>query len=429
MPRSPAAYRIRLFASAGLVVALLVAAGCSTRAAKTGAAATHAATHPARVATGPGVTDSTITLGVLTDQTGPFAEVSQDIQVGRTLFWDERNADGGVCGRKVQFLVRDHRYEVPRAVTSYAELRPKVLAFAELLGSPQLAALDSQVRADRILTMAASWSSRLLSNPYLVITGATYDVEAIDGISWLVQHQGLHPRDTIGHIYLNGDYGQDAAAGSRAAAAGYGLHLVERMIEPTDRDLSAQIGALRDAGARYVVLSTTPAQTVAAIEAADATGYRPSFLASAPAFHPALLHTPARDTILRQLLVTTQIAPFGSVQPGPTRVRAVFQDRYPGRRASLWINVGYAQAMVTAQILQAACDRRTLTRPGLMTALHSIRHFDTGGLVPPVDYSQSGKIPTREVNLAEPAIAALGGLTMLYGPLTAPLAVHYQPTG
>jgi len=381
------------------------------------------------VAAGPGVTDSTITLGVLTDQTGPFAEVSQDIQVGRALFWVERNAHGGVCGRKVQFLVRDHRYEVPRAVTGYTELRPKVLAFAELLGSPQLAALDSKVRADQILTLAASWSSRLLGNPYLVITGATYDVETIDGISWLVQHEGLNRGDTIGHIYLRGDYGQDAAAGSRAAAAGYGLRLAEQMIEPTDRDLTAQIAALRDAGARFVVLSTTPAQTAAAVGAADAMNYRPGFLASAPAYHPALLRTPARDTILRQLLVTTQIAPFASVLPGPAQVRRIFQDRYPGRRASLWINVGYAHSMVMAQVLQAACDRRALTRPGLMNALHSIRNFDTGGLVPRMDYSHSGRIPTREVNLAEPGSTALGGLTMLFSPLTAQLAAQYQPTG
>src|SRR5262249_24082574 len=214
-----------------------------------------------------------------------------------------RNRDGGVCGRKVQFLVRDHHYEVPRAVAGYTELRPKVLAFAELLGSPQLAALDSKVRADKILTLAASWSSRLLGNPYLVITGATYDVETIDGISWLLQHEGLGRGDSIGHIYLRGDYGQDAAAGSRAAADSYGLHLVEQMIEPTDRDLTTQIGALRDAGARYVVLTTTPAQTAAALGAAKAMGYRPTFLASAPAYHPALLRTPARDTILGQLLV------------------------------------------------------------------------------------------------------------------------------
>jgi ABC-type branched-subunit amino acid transport system substrate-binding protein len=424
MPRRPAACRIRLFASGVLAVALLLATGCSTK-----AATPKAAPRPAPVAAGPGVTGSTITLGVLTDQTGPFAEVSEDMQVGRTLFWDERNANGGVCGRKVRFLVRDHRYEVPRAVAGYTELRPKVLAFAELLGSPQLAALDSKVRADRILTMAAAWSTRLLGNPYLVITGATYAVETIDGISWLNQHEGLRRGDTIGHIYLHGDYGEDAAAGSRAAAAGYGLQLVERMVEPTDRDLTAQIGALRDAGARHVVLSTTPAQTAAAIGAADALGYRPSFLASAPAYHPALLRTPARDTILRKLLVTTQIAPFASTLPGPTRVRTMFQDRYPGRRASLWINVGYAQATVMAQVLQAACDRRALTRAGLMTALHGIKNSDASGLVPAMDYSHSGKIPTREVNIAEPGSTALGGLAMLFGPLTAPLAVQYQPTG
>ncbi len=425
MPRLPAPTRDRrpvLGALTGLLAfALLLTAGCSTTETTTEVAPND------RVATGPGVTDTTIRLGVLTDRSGPFALASKHIEAGRTLFWDKKNADGGVCGRKVEFVTRDHGYNVQRAVAAYTRMQPQVLAFAELLGSPELAALQSRLRADEALTMAASWSSQLLSNPYLVITGATYDIEAIDGISWLMHDRGLARGNTIGHIFLQGDYGENAAAGSRAAAKEYGLRLVEQMIKPTDSDLTDQITALRGAGATFVLLTTTPAQTASAVGAAAATGSHATFLASGPAYHPALLKTPARDALLENLLVTTPIAPFTSPASGPTRVRRAFMDRYPGQLPSISVDYGYAQAMVMAQILQAACDRGSLTRPGLLSAFHSLRHADTEGLVAPMDYSRTGKIPARQIDIARPDDMALGGLSEVQWAASDPLALTFQP--
>ncbi len=405
-----------------LALAVLLAAGCSTRKTSTEAART------GRVVTGPGVTDTTIRLGVLTDQTGPFAPASKDAQAGRTLFWDAKNADGGVCGRKVEFVTRDHGYNVQRAVGAYAQMQPNVLAFGELLGSPVLAALQPRLQSDQALALAASWSSQLLTNPYLVITGATYDVEAIDGIAWLMHNKGLATGDTIGHIFLQGDYGENAAAGSRAAAKDFGLHLVEQQIKPTDADLTGQITALRGAGAKFVLLTTTPSQTASAVGVAAATGYTAGFLASGPAYHPALLKTPVKDALVRNLLVTTPVAPLSSSAPGATRVRQAYQARYPGQPASVFVTYGYAQGMITAQILQAACDRGALTRPGLLSAFHSLQRADTDGLVASMDYSKTGQIPARQVYVARPDPAVPGGLTQVQELFTDPVATAFQPT-
>jgi ABC-type branched-subunit amino acid transport system substrate-binding protein len=405
-----------------LAVAVLLAAGCSTK--KTGAEAAGSG----QLATGPGVTDTTIKLGVLTDQTGPFAPASKDAQAGRMLYWDKKNAEGGVCGRKVEFVTRDHGYNVQRAVGAYAQMEPNVLAFGELLGSPVLAALQPKLQTDKALALAASWSSQLLSNPYLVITGATYDVETIDGIAWLMKNKGLAKGDTVGHIFLQGDYGENAAAGSRAAAAEYGLKLVEQQIKPTDADLTGQITSLRGAGAKFVLLTTTPSQTASAVGVAAATGYAASFLASGPAYHPALLKTQVKDAIVRNLLVSTPVAALSSNTPGATDVRQAYEAKYSGQPGSTFVTYGYAQAMVTAQILKAACDKGALTRPGLLTAFHSLEHADTAGLVAPMDYSKTGQIPARQVYLARPDPAAPGGLTQVQGLFTDPLATTYQPT-
>jgi ABC-type branched-subunit amino acid transport system substrate-binding protein len=405
-----------------LTVVLLLATACSTK------TTTETARKDGTLATGPGVSGTVIKLGVLTDQTGPFAPASKDLQTGRTLYWDKKNAQGGVCNRRVEFVTRDHGYNVQKAIGAYAQVEPNVLAFDELLGSPELAALGHKIRSDQMLTMAVSWSSQLLDNPYMVVTGATYDVEAINGISWLMQNRGLAKGATIGHIFLEGDFGENAVAGSRVAARKYGLRLVEQKIKPTDADLTGQITALRAAGARFILLTTTPAQTASAVGVAGAGGFDATFLATGPAYHPALLKTQVKDALVRNLLVTTPVAPFSSSAAAASEVRQAYQAKYPSQPASVFVTYGYAQGQVMAQILESACTKGALTRSGLLAAFQGLTNVDTGGLVAPMDYSRQGQIPTRQVYVGRPDPAAPGGLTQVQGLFSALLATNYDPS-
>src|SRR5438309_1324740 len=86
------------------------------------------------VKTGPGVTDSTITLGVLGDLSGSFGTLGKAILQGNQLYVDKLNAAGGICGRKVQLTVSDHGYSTQKAVDLYARMEPNVLGFVQLLG-------------------------------------------------------------------------------------------------------------------------------------------------------------------------------------------------------------------------------------------------------------------------------------------------------
>src|SRR5262245_65670825 len=81
-----------------VLAATLLAAGCSGKAEPTGGGAALSA--------GQGVTDKVIRLGVLSDRTGAFAGAGKGIEQGRELYWAQRNAQGGVCGRQVEFVVK-----------------------------------------------------------------------------------------------------------------------------------------------------------------------------------------------------------------------------------------------------------------------------------------------------------------------------------
>ena len=82
----------------------------------------------ALVKTGPGVTAKTISLGVLTDTSGVFAGAGGPLSRATSCSGSCRTRKGGVCGRQVELIVKDHGYDPQKGVSLYREIEPNVLA-------------------------------------------------------------------------------------------------------------------------------------------------------------------------------------------------------------------------------------------------------------------------------------------------------------
>jgi ABC-type branched-subunit amino acid transport system substrate-binding protein len=407
------------------IILIAVTVACTSKDDGSSSAATGGDTG-ATLETGPGVTDDTITLGVLTDQSGPFAAASAGIAQGRQLFWDARNADGGVCDRTVEFTVSDHAYNAQNATSLYADMQPDVLAFDELLGSPMIDSLLPSIERDAVLTMAVSFSSSLLDSPYVVVTGATYDIEMINALQWLLDEGRIAEGDTVGHIYLEGDYGENALAGAQYAADELGVEIATQKVQPTDADLTAAVTALEDAGAGVVLLTTTPPQAASAVSVAQANGLDMSFVGSNPTFSPALLASPAAESLQSSYLAVSSVAPYVSESAGATAVRDAFAAEFAGETPTQFVLYGYAQGELMAQILETACENNVLTRAGLQEAFASLDDVDTEGLVAPMDFSDPGQPPAREVHILRPDAGVDGGLSEVEGLFASPLASEFQ---
>jgi ABC-type branched-subunit amino acid transport system substrate-binding protein len=249
----------------------------------------------------------------------------------------------------------------------------------------------------------------------------------INGLQSLVDAGKLARGDTVSHIYLEGDYGQNALAGSKAAAKQLGLRLVEQEIKPSDTDLTAQITASQAAGAKAVLLTTTGAQTGSAVSVAEASGFDATFVGSNPSFSPALLKGSARSALEKRLFVVNSVAPFSSKAAGPAEVSESFAKKFPGQPQSSYVMYGYAQGEIMARVLESACQAGALTRPGLLKGLQSLSSVDTRGLLPPLDFSKPGGIPARQVYLLRPSATTPGGLEVVNDLFASPLADGYQP--
>jgi ABC-type branched-subunit amino acid transport system substrate-binding protein len=411
--------RGRTKALAAGALALLLAACGST--ADTGAGATGAG----GVKTDKGVTDTTITLGIMGDTSGVFKNLGSAINAGNQLWVDDVNGKGGICNRQLKLDIVDHGYKADTAKTLYPQLEPKVLGIVQLLGSPVLAALKQNLIDDNMTAAPASWSSQVLNNPNIMMIGTTYDLEIVNGLAYLQQQGLIKDGDTVGHIYIDGEYGGNGLLGSKYYAGLHKLNVKEAKITSTDNDLTNIVTGFKGDGVKAIVLTTTPGQSASALAANQALALNVPVLGNNPTFDPALLKTPAAGA-LGNLYVAASSAPFSSETPKAAEIAAAYKTKYPNSPVNGGVDVGYVEGLVWQSVLTKACENKDLSRAGVQTALKSLTSVKTDDLVATLDYSSPGAPPTRGVYIAKVDAKAEGGLTEVAPLFTAPDAAGYK---
>jgi ABC-type branched-subunit amino acid transport system substrate-binding protein len=383
-----------------LIALALAASACSTKSSDNNSSS-------GGVKTGPGVTDSTITLGVLTDTSGVFASLGATVTQGNQLGVDAINDAGGICGRKIALDIQDHGYDVQKAVSLYAQQAPKVAGNLQLLGSPMTTALLDQLKTDHMLGATATWASTLLKSDDIQISGATYDIEQINGLSYLMDQGKIKKGDKVGHIYIEGEYGANGLAGSKFAAQKLGFTIVPIQIKATETDLTSAIGQLKSAGVTAISLTTTPKQTASAVGVAAVSKLNVPFLGNNPTYSPLLLNTPVGPALEANLYVSGSSIPLSADNPEAKKVLDAFRKKYPGKPSNAGVTYGYGVAQIYSQTLKAACDAKDLSREGIEKAFRTLKNVDTKGIIAPLDYSKPGEIPARQTYVVRPSKATL----------------------
>src|SRR3954470_20676862 len=421
----------RRFATAIATGALLVPAALGLAACGKSSNSSSGSSSSGGIKTGPGVTSKTISLGVLTDLSGVFAALGAPLTQANQAYWKQQNAAGGVCNRTVKLTVRDHGYDPQKAVTLYQDLSPNVAALQQLLGSPITAALLPSLERDSMYSGLAAWPPSLLKSKVIEITGATYDLEAINGIDWLMKNKGLKKGDTIGDIYFEGDYGEGGLTGVKYAAKQNGMKVVQQKIKATDTDMSGQISALKRAGVDAIWLTVGPKQLASAAGVAKSVGLDVPIAGNGPIFSPLLLKTAVGPLLEKNLNVFGSTATMSLDKPAITKAKDAYTQDYPKGIPQASVVAGWAESEVMNQVLTKACDNKDLTRQGIVNALHSIDNLDTGGLISgPMDFTEVGQPSTKTVYVSEADKNAAGVQKILGGRYESATAKAYPgPSG
>ncbi len=351
---------------------------------------------------GPGVdvTNKTITLGILSPYSGPVADpIGKPLARGVEVYFDSVNANGGIDGYKVKFLEEDTQYNPQLEVQLYNQIHTKVAMIADSLGTPTTFAIKDLAAADHMLISAATLSSALAREKYLVLVGTPYRLQVENAFDYVVNKLGVK-NPPVGIIYQNDEYGQDGLTGYKEAVNFYHLHDVgQAAYAVTDTDFTAQVSQLKAAGAKYVFLTAIPTATAGIIATAFKLGYNPQWILQSPAFAQALLAVPGLSALLRHDWLVSQGATWGDTsQPGMAQMMSDVQKYAPDQKPDGFFQFGYTESKITYEILKKALDNNDITRDGLLTAFESLKNVDLGGLLPPVNYGSSPneRVPTRD---------------------------------
>lgn len=404
----------------GMVACSLAFAGCSTKGGNSG----EAKTGSGGLKTDFGITDDTITLGNLTDTSGVFKDIGLAISAGHEIWAKELNAAGGICGRQIKIETKDTGYAADKAVPLYAAMSGKVAAMIQIIGSPVVAALKDSLVSDKMVTIPATQAATNLDIPGMMMVGPTYDVEIINGLSYL-QKQGLiKDGQKFGHIYIEGEYGTSGFNGSSYYAKKHNQTIVPVKIGSGDNDMSAAVTQLKSQNVDAVIMTSTGNQLSSAATqmAAQGMGALP-LLGSNPTWSPKLVNTPAVPA-LGNYYRSVGIAPYGADVPLVTKINAAYEADFTEPPED-HVNTGYAFGLVLQAVLEQGCKDKDMTRAHLVDLSTKVK-VDTEGITAPLDYSKSGKPSTTSTYIEMMDPAAPGGMKVVADLAAAPEAKDYK---
>ena len=252
---------------------LLVACGGKEEAGPTPGAQPTAEGTPIGQGDTTGVTDTEIKLGTHYPLTGVAAPYGQ-IAYGMKAFFDYINAQGGVYGRKINFIIGDDRYNPPDTVEVVHKLveQDKVFAMISGLGEETHAAVYKYLEEKGIPDMYLStgldkWTNPIARNRF----GGNPDYVA-EGI-YLGQYIAkTYPGAKVGLIEQSDELGQDGEKGLRKGLEGSDVEItVVETYDAIQSDLTAQTQRLKNDGVDVVAAWAMPVQGASMVKAARET--------------------------------------------------------------------------------------------------------------------------------------------------------------
>lgn len=356
----------------------------------------------------PGLTDSTITLADFIDQSGPFSATDAQVNAGVQLFWKGQNEDGGVCGRQVELKTYNHKYDPQTAVSLYPTIESDAFAL-ESTASPVLSAIGAKLDADGMPAVQLGWSPSVAKIGEVFVAGTYYDIEGVDTIDYLLKTGVVKAGDTVGHVYLQGDYGEPAFKGTSFAAQRNNLKIVGQPVDPTVVDLTSQVRALKDAGAKAVIVTAGPQQLAGFLAASSGAGWNVPVVAASPGFSADEFKTNAGTALANRVIISSPLASYNDDVPGVQKLRSLAQEQ-GNVTPDLWLVLGYAGGAIMNEALKSACADGDLTRASLTKAFATLKTFDTGGALLPLTPSPDKGSPSQAINFLKPEEDQPGGL-------------------
>jgi branched-chain amino acid transport system substrate-binding protein len=359
---------------------------------------------------GPGVTDTEIKIGNTNPYSGPASAYGT---IGRSIaaYFAKINDEGGINGRKIDFISLDDGYSPPRTVEQIRKLveQDQVLLIFQSLGTPTNTAVHQYLNAKKVpqlfvATGATKWGQPE-KFPWTMGWQPNYQSEAKIYAKYILDNK---PDGKIGILYQNDDYGKDYLTGFKAGLGDLADKMIvaEQSYEVTDPTVDSQIISLKNSGADIFFNITTPKFAAQAIRKAADIGWQPLHFLNNVSNSVGSVLTPAGLDKSKGLITSLyQKDPTDPQwQDSPEYLDWVaWMDKYSAGADKTDVNnvYGYNAAMTLVQVLKQAGDE--LTRANVMHEAANLKNLELPMLLPGIviNTSPTDFYPIQSMQLAK----------------------------
>ncbi|MBX2802416.1 MAG: ABC transporter substrate-binding protein [Myxococcales bacterium] len=348
-----------------------------------------------------------IRVGMLNDESGPAAVIGTPYANGKRLLAARINAGGSGLlpeGWKLQLVERDHGYNPQQSVQLYEEIRDQVLYVGTSFGTPNTLPLRPKLEEDKMVAFPASLSSQMASNDFTPPLGTSYMLEAERAMDFVVEQAEGAENVKAGIVYQQDDYGKDGLAGWKKAAERHGVSIIsEQTVDPGQKDMAAVITGLKDAGATHVLLTLLPSSSGPIVGTAAQLQYAPMWIGTTGAWIDSFMNPEViPSAVFGNYYQMTSFPYWGEDVPGMDDFQSTFEAHGTDMSQDWYVLLSYLQGLSQVEAAKRAIEGGDVTREGYLAALKSMKAFDAGGLIRPIDLSKSPYEVSREVRVLKP---------------------------
>ncbi|WP_170610826.1 ABC transporter substrate-binding protein [Ruegeria arenilitoris] len=324
-----------------------------------------------------GVTDDEIVIGSVSDLSGIFAAVGVPATKGANVVFDRVNAEGGVHGRKIRYVVEDNGYQMPRAMQGYNKLlnRDKVFAMLQSLGTPMNVAGFKLLDPKGIPNVAPLTAARqMLQEPMdnKFTSFSTYFDQSRIGVKYLANEFGSQ---TVCTMYLPTDFGQEILEGSKAGAEEAGIKFgTETTHKPDETDFVGSLSKLKDEGCDIVTIALGVRQAITVAGTAKKMGLNDmKFLGTSASFLTVVAQVPGGVTDGFYAAASWLDLWARADEPAPAAFIAEYKAA-TGEDPVGFSMLGYSAAEMMVMALEAAGP--DLTHDSFISAMEALDYND-----------------------------------------------------
>jgi branched-chain amino acid transport system substrate-binding protein len=355
-----------------------------------------------------GATDTEIKIGNIMPYSGPLSAYGV---IGKTeqAYFNKINAEGGIKGRKINFVSYDDAYSPPKTVEQARKLveSDEVLFIFNSLGTPPNTAIQKYMNTKKVpqlfvATGATKWNDPK-EFPWTMGWQPNYQSESRIYAKYILKEK---PNAKIAILYQNDDYGKDYVKGLKdgLGAKAASMIVAEESYEPVQPTIDSNIVKLKSTGADVFFNVTTPKFTAQSIKKMNEIEWKPLHFLNNVSVSIGSVMKPAgfenAQGIISSAYLKDTSDPQWKDDAGMKAFDEFLTKYFPeGNRIDLNLMYGYTVAQGLVYVLKNCGD--DLTRENIMRQAANIKGLELGGLLPgiKVNTSASNFAPISQLQL------------------------------